>query len=167
MVEMEELSVGTAIDEIVREPIRGIRRSVVRLAIEPGDLVVRTPRPGALRRLLGTLVAAASWGGGLRSLTIEAGWDAAPGAAAGGALRVGVRSRRNFQDRDAQAGWHGVEQVLLGELRRTLDVVGGGELSVRTGPGELACEIRLSDVEPAVGWAPTRTNGDVLAQRVG
>jgi len=167
MVETRELSVGAAIDEIVREPIRGIRPAVVRLAIEPDDLVVRTARPAALRRLLGTLVAAASWGGGLRSLAIEAGWDAAPDAGEGGTLRVGVTSRRSFHDRAAQAGWHGIEQVLLDELRRTLDQVGGGELAVRTGPGELACELRLSEVEPAPGPGVANENRQPLARFAG
>lgn len=167
MVEMEILSVRAAIDEIVHEPIRGIRESAVRLDVEPFDLTVHSSRPGALRRLLGTLVAAASWGGGVRSLEISARWQADESAATRGTLGLAVTSQRSFQARLAQRGWHGVEQVLLNEVRRTLDLVGGGELVVRSDHGELACEVRLTGVEVATAVMSNEGAPETLAQCAG
>lgn len=167
MVEMEALSVRAAIDDTVHDPIRGIRESVVCVDVEPFDLTVHSSRPGALRRLLATLVAAASWGGGVRSLRFSARWQADERDAAVGTLCLAVESQRNFQARLAQRGWHGIEQVLLNEVRRTLDLIGGGELVVRSDHGELACEIRLTGIELATASNCDEFAPGVLAQCAG
>lgn len=146
MGELERLDLASELEQIVLDPIRGIRPSALRLDVTPGALAVRTCRPGALRRLLSQLIAAASWGGGLRFLHVSALWERDESAPAGW-LRLAVGSRRAFQSGCARVGWNGVEQVLLGEVRRTLELVGGGELVVRSGDGELACEVRLTGLE--------------------
>lgn len=167
MVELEILSVRQAIEEIVHDPMRGVRESVVRLDVEPFDLTVRCSRPGALRRLFGTLVAAASWGGGVRSLQILARWQADEIVATVGTLCLAVASQRGFQARLAQRGWHGIEHALLNEVRRTLELVGGGELVVRSDHGEFACGIRLTGVELATPAISNEFAPESLAQCAG
>ena len=148
MTDRQELALRSELDEILRDPIRGIRASALYVDVTPDSLAVRVERPAALRRLLSTLIAAASWGGGLQWIRISARWESGGGVGEGG-LRLAVASRRSFQDAHARSGWNGIEQVLLAEVRRAAELVGGGEVLARSGSGELACEVRLPAVELA------------------
>lgn len=167
MVERDGFNVSEAIDEIVHDPIRGIRESVVQVDVEPFDLTVHSSRPGSVRRLLDSLVAAASWGGGVRSLRISARWQAEERDATVGTLCLAVESQRSFQARLAQRGWHGIERVLLDEVRRTLGLIGSGDLVVRSDDGELACEIRLTEIALAKAVIADHFASETLAQCAG
>jgi hypothetical protein len=160
-----ELDLRRELDAILGDPIRGLRASTLSLVVQPEGLTVRVERPAALRRLLSTLVAAASWGGGVSWLRVVASWGPVGGQGRGG-LRLAVGSRRSFQDAHARSGWTGIEEVLLAELRRAAEQAGGGEVVARSGNGELACEVRLAhvelgapttiDMDGAVGFATAR-----------
>ena len=138
---------------IVRDPIRGIRPADVLLRVSPPGLAITTPRAAAFRRLLRSLVAAATWGGEVDALHLSASWDVGEAGGRCG-LRLGVWSRRRETDHQAGSGWDGIETALLADVRRHLDKVGGGALEIESrGRGQLACELRLDAVHPA--WEGT------------
>lgn len=154
-----ELNLKRELDEILGDPIRGLRASTLSVVVQPEDLAVRTERPAALRRLLCTLVAVASWGGGVSWLRIAASWGPV-GERQRAGLRLAVGSRRSFQDAHARSGWNGIEEVLLAELRRAAEQEGGGEVVARSANGELACEVRVAGVALA---APSPIDMDGVA----
>lgn len=154
-----ELNLKRELDEILADPIRGLRVSTLSVVVRPEELSVRVERPVALRRLLSTLVAAASWGGGIRWLRVAASWEPAAEGDQGD-LRLAVGSRRSFQDAHARSGWSGIEEVLMAELRRAVEQAGGGEVVTRSSNGELACEVKLAGVRRGASPA-IETNGAV------
>lgn len=147
----EWIAVKSELTEIVRDPSRGIRPSNVLVNVSPPELAVRAARPAAIRRILRSLVAAASWGGGVEALHVSASWQS-PGAGSRGGLRLGAWSRREVDGHRA-AGLDTIETALLADVRRRLEQAGGGALDVSHGAGQLACELIVESVEPA--WEGT------------